>query len=122
MKLRALTIDDRRDVADSLAVRLETLGATARAVYDGPCGLAAMIEFKPDVVFIDIRMSGMDGYETARRICQCGHEHKITLVALTGWIQETTGKLSQEAGFDPYLAKPASLEDIKAALMLARKD
>lgn len=82
MTLRALIVDDHRDVVDSLAVLLQTLGATARAVYDGPCGLAAMLEFKPDIVFIDIRMSGMDGYETARRIRQGGHAHRFILVAL----------------------------------------
>lgn len=120
--LRALVIDANRDVADSLVFMLEIIGVAARAVYDGPSGIAVIEELKPDIVFIDIGMPRVNGYETARRICQCGHEHKITLIALTGWMQEKTEKLSLEAGFDLCLTKPASMDDIKAALSLARKD
>lgn len=82
--LRALVIDANSDVADSLAFLLETIGVAARAVYDGPTGIAVVDDFKPDIVFIDIGMPRVSGYETARRICQGAHKHKVTLVALTG--------------------------------------
>ncbi|HEY8160845.1 MAG TPA: response regulator [Methylocystis sp.] len=117
---RALVIDNDHDVADSFALLLETLGAVAHAAYDGLSGIAAMDELKPDIVFVDIGMPGVDGYETARRIRRGSHAHRFILVALTGWSREEDRRRSRHAGFDLHLAKPASVEEVEAMLRLAK--
>jgi len=101
---------------------LNGLGATARVVGDGPSGIAIIEGFKPDVIFLDIGLPGIDGYETARRIRvkTCGHP--ITLVALTGWGQEKDRRRAKEAGFDLHLTKPASLEAIREVLERVRNE
>ncbi len=119
---RVLVIDDDHDVADSLGVLLETLGATARVVYDGLSGVAAIDEFKPSIVFCDLGMPEIDGYETARRIRQGGHAHRFILVALTGWGQQDTRRRARQVGFDIHLTKPAPIEEIETLLSLARTD
>lgn len=120
--LRVLVIEDDDDLANVFAMALTGLGATARVVGDGPSGIAIIEGFKPDVIFLDIGLPGIDGYETARRIRvkTCGHP--ITLVALTGWGQEKDRRRAKEAGFDLHLTKPASLEAIREVLERVRNE
>ncbi len=113
---RVLVVDDTRDVADSFALLLETLGAEVRVAYSGAQGLAACDEFEPELVFLDIGMPQMDGFETARRLRQQQSGRKATLVALTGWGEEEMRRRVREAGFDRHLTKPADLEHVEALL------
>ena len=95
---RVLIVDDTREVADSFAILLETLGMEARVAYSGAQGLAASSEFEPELVFLDIGMPGMDGFETARRMRDEPAGRKAVLVALTGWGQDEMLKRVKEAG------------------------
>lgn len=113
---RVLIIDDERDVADSLEMLLKQVGCNARAVYAGAAGLAALADFEPEIVFLDLGMPELDGYETARRIRALPAGRKLLLVALTGWGQESDRDRAQKAGFDHYLTKPASSEDLAGVL------
>ena len=65
---RVLVIDDNRDAADALAMLIEEIGGSCRTAYDGESGLRALLQYRPDVVLLDIAMPGLDGYETCRRI------------------------------------------------------
>ncbi len=116
---RVLIVDDTREVADSFAILLETLGMEARVAYSGAQGLAASSEFEPELVFLDIGMPGMDGFETARRMRDQPAGRKAVLVALTGWGQDEMLKRVKEAGFNRHLTKPASMADLEALLYAA---
>jgi two-component system CheB/CheR fusion protein len=107
---RLLVIDDNQDVADSLAMLMESFEAEVRVAYDGLSGVEAAIEFKPDIVFVDIRMPGMDGYETARRMRARLGNCAPRLIALTGLGQDKDRNQSRDAGFDLHLTKPVSAE------------
>ena len=113
---RVLIVDDMPDVADSLALLLESLGANVRVANSGAEGLAACAEFAPDMVFLDIGMPGMDGFETAGRMREMPTGRKATLVALTGWGEETTRKRVKDAGFDRHITKPADIGELEALL------
>lgn len=114
---RVLVIDDDRDVADSLAMFLETMGATVRAAYSGDAGLDALGEFDPELVFLDLGMPRMDGYETARRIRSRPEGRRLPLVALTGWGQDQVCARARAAGFDRHLTKPADLDALQNLLV-----
>jgi CheY-like chemotaxis protein len=58
------------------------------------------------VVFLDIGMPGMDGYEVARRLRQMPGGQDALLVAVTGFGREEDRQRSQEAGFDRHVTKP----------------
>ena len=116
---RVLIVDDTREVADSFAILLETLGVETRVAYSGAQGLAASSEFEPDLVFLDIGMPGMDGFETARRMRDQPTGRKAVLVALTGWGQDEMLRRVKEAGFNWHLTKPASMADLEALLYAA---
>ena len=113
---RILVIDDDHDVADSLVMFLETFGANVRVAYNGEAGVAAVKECRPEIVFLDLGMPKIDGYETARRIRALPEGRDIKLVALTGWGQGQIGELAQDAGFDCQLTKPAGIEALQALL------
>ncbi|MEK8092024.1 PAS domain S-box protein [Methylocystis sp. IM3] len=113
---RILVIDDDHDVADSLVMFLETFGVEVRVAYGGEAGLEALRQFKPELVFLDIGMPKMDGYETARRLRALPEGQAVKLVALTGWGQEQISDRAHDAGFDCQLTKPAAFDDLQKLL------
>jgi CheY-like chemotaxis protein len=117
-RCRVLVVDDNSDAADSLTLLLRHAGQDVRTAYDGVAALAQAHEFNPDLVFLDIGMPGMDGYEVARRLKSEPHLRSATLIALTGWGQEEDRRRSAEAGFDRHLVKPV---DAKMLLALLRE-
>ena len=114
-----LVVDDIADSAASLAELLTLWGHEARSVHDGSAAIETVRVWRPEVVLMDIGMPGMDGYETARRLrAEYGHDG-LTLVALTGFGQETDREAAHAAGFDAHLVKPvdiAALRDLLARI------
>lgn len=113
---RILVIDDDHDVADSLVMFLETFGADVRVAYDGEGGVAAVREFQPELIFLDLGMPKLDGYETARRIRALPEGRDVKLFALSGWGQGQIGDRARDAGFDRQLTKPAGIEELQELL------
>jgi PAS domain S-box-containing protein len=103
---RMLLVDDNRDFADSLAALLTLSGAETEVAYDGASALAAIALRPPQVVLLDLGMSGMDGYAVANCIRRDPRYKDIRLVAITGWGQEQDRRRTMEAGFDYHLTKP----------------
>jgi signal transduction histidine kinase/ActR/RegA family two-component response regulator len=116
---RVMVVDDNRDAADTMGAVLRRLGAEVCVFHDGAAALEALGTFRPAVVFLDIGMPGMDGYEVARRIRGRPDADGIVLVALTGWGQDRDRGRAAEAGFDHHLVKPADLAELRAVLASA---
>jgi CheY-like chemotaxis protein len=68
--------------------------------------VAAMAQFRPDVVLMDIGMPNLDGYQAARTIRTNPGGSQVVLIALTGWGSDVDQRKSHEAGFDRHLVKP----------------
>jgi two-component system CheB/CheR fusion protein len=113
---RVLVIDDNQDAADSTSMLLAVLGAQARVAYDGEAGLAAIKDWRPDIVLLDLGMPGMDGFEVARRIRADAALASLPVVALTGWGQQQDRQRTLAAGFDRHLVKPADPTALQAVL------
>ena len=113
---RILVVDDDRDVADSLVMLLQLMGADVRVVYSGEAALAAVVEFKPHLALVDIGMPSMDGYETARRIRKLPEGQNLVLLALSGWGRDDDRRRSTEAGFDHHFVKPIKIEALESLL------
>jgi len=114
--LRVLIVDDVAPSAKTLALMLNGLGQKTRVEHDGPAALDAIEDFHPDIVFLDIAMPGMDGYEVARTIRKRAGTQPV-LVALTGYGQEEDRKHAAIAGFDHHLVKPTSIDHLREVLM-----
>jgi CheY-like chemotaxis protein len=77
---------------------------------------------RPDVIFLDIGLPGMDGYQVAERVRRREELAGTVLVALTGYGQEEDRRRSREAGFDYHLVKPADPQKVQELLgMLANR-
>jgi PAS domain S-box-containing protein len=113
---RILVVDDNIDAADSLAILLSCSGAEVRVAYDGPSALTAAHDFRPEVVFLDIGLPGMSGYEVARCLRTDSGFRPTLLIALTGYGQESDRRRAQDAGFDAHLVKPTDLDAVRALL------
>jgi PAS domain S-box-containing protein len=107
-RLRVLVVDDQPDVADSVALLIQAWGHEVRAVYDGEAALDESRRSLPDVMFADIGMPGMTGYDLARMVRRDPRLSGIRLVALTGYGREQDRTLALDAGFDQHLTKPVA--------------
>ena len=103
---RILVVDDNCDAADTLAELLEMYGHTVRTAYTGAQAAERTLEFKPDIVFLDIGLPDMNGYEVAVKLRQLPIPQQFLLVALTGYGQEHDRQAALAAGFNEHFAKP----------------
>ncbi len=114
--LRILVVDDNVDSAESLAMLLEMSRHQVRTAHDGPAALVAALDFRPNVVLLDIGLPIMDGYEVARRMRGQPTLGTVLLIAMTGYGQESDRQLSREAGFDHHLVKPVDFGKLQQIL------
>jgi len=116
-----LVVDDNVDAAKSLSMLLRRLGQNTRIAHDGETALALIEERMPDLIFLDIGLPRLDGYEVARRVRERVDSNGVMLVALTGWGQEEDRRRSQEAGFDSHLTKPVDQATLRRILAQATR-
>ncbi|GHA84071.1 hypothetical protein GCM10007067_22830 [Lysobacter bugurensis] len=114
--LRILIVDDNEDAAGMLALLVEAWGHTAITEYSSRQALARATVERPDVCLLDIGLPDMDGNELARALRRNAATAKATLVAVTGYGQETDRKNTSEAGFDHHLVKPVDPVALGAVL------
>jgi len=113
---RVLLVDDNIDAAESLAQLLSLSGHDARTAGDGGQALRLAQDFHPDVVFCDLGLPGMNGYEVAKELRLLPFGREIVLAALTGYGQPSDREKSAEAGFDAHLVKPVDPSVIESFL------
>jgi PAS domain S-box-containing protein len=113
---RVLVVDDNVDAAQSLAVLLRHMGHDVRVAHEGETALGDARAFLPDVVFLDIALPGMSGYDVARALRATSATPAARIVALTGYSQQDDVRRSHEAGFDAHLVKPVEADALARAL------
>ena len=116
---RILVVDDNVDAAATLAMLIALRGHDARLAHDGPGALETLETFHPHIVFLDIGLPGMNGYEVAARVRSAEQEidsPRTVLVALTGWGSNDDKARSRESGFDFHLTKPVDGREVEALL------
>ena len=112
---RVLIVDDGLDSAEMMAALVSTLGHSAKAVVDPLKALDEARAFKPDVIFLDIGMPGMNGWQVARLLRQQPGFGDTLICALTGQYADDA-LLSSAAGFDQHFVKPMSVAQLEALL------
>ncbi|MEJ7590313.1 MAG: response regulator [Planctomycetaceae bacterium] len=119
--LRVLVVDDNVDTVMGISILLKASGHDVRTAFDGPTALQAAIDHRPDVMLLDIGLPGLNGYEVAKRIRQDPELGNITLVASTGYGQDSDRQNSLQAGFNYHLVKPAHFEELQEILAMVAK-
>ncbi|SDU15376.1 sigma-54-dependent transcriptional regulator [Desulfobacula phenolica] len=116
---KVLIVDDEKDFVEMFSLRLEQQGEKVSTAYSGNEALKALEKGGIDVVFLDIRMPGMDGIETLKQIKKL--YPIVEVIMLTGHGSTETAVDGMKLGAFDYLMKPADFEDIKTKLENARK-
>jgi len=111
---RILVVDDSADSAAMLCALLEINGHTVQTSNTGAEAIEAAARFHPDIVFLDIGLPDMTGYEVAARVRSLPGAARTTLVALTGYGQEKDKQDAKAAGFDHHLVKPINFDALMA--------
>lgn len=113
--VRALVVDDHRDVAESLARLLQSMGCAATFVIDPSKAMDAAAALDAEIVFLDIGMPEIDGYHLARLFRQ-EYGETILLVAVTAYGADEDRRRSRQAGFDAHVHKPVDIPIIESML------
>jgi CheY-like chemotaxis protein len=111
-RVRVLVVDDSADNVESTAMVLRLFGHDVDTALGGWSALEAARRTRPDVVFLDISMPGMDGFELARRLRDMYREH-ITIVAVTAYGFEEDRERYLQAGIDRHFVKPADPNEVE---------
>jgi signal transduction histidine kinase len=117
--IRVLVVDDNQDAADSIGLLIGDFGAEVRVAYDAAGALAALKEFDPSLVLLDIGLPDLNGYEACQQIRGI-KGGAVSIVAVTGWGQDEDRRRAMDAGFDAHLTKPVD-PDRLAALAAATR-
>jgi PAS domain S-box-containing protein len=110
--LRVLVVDDNVDTATSLATLVKVSGHDVRTAHDGPSVVEAAVDYRPNVVLLDIGLPGLNGFEIGKQLRQRPELQNAVLVAITGYGQESDLKRSFEVGFDHHLVKPVDFQKV----------
>jgi DNA-binding response OmpR family regulator len=113
---RILVVEDNGDIAESLKIILARDGHAVSVARDGAIALEMLPTFEPEVVFLDIGLPDMDGFELARRMRAQSKRADLLIVALSGYGEEAHRRLSKEAGCDEHLVKPIHPDILRSFL------
>ncbi|QEI08039.1 response regulator [Pigmentiphaga aceris] len=114
--LKILVVDDNIDAAEILATLLEYSGHEVTTVHNVASALASATADPPQVIFLDIGLPDMSGYEAAPMLRNLQGMADSTLIALTGWGSESDKARAVVAGFDHHMTKPVEFTAVEALL------
>ncbi len=103
---RVLVVDDNEDAAQALAELIHSFGCDVQVAFNGTKALETAISFRPDLIFLDVRMPEIDGFEVAKHLRAQREFDATIMVALTGYGTDRDRQRSLAAGFNAHLVKP----------------
>ncbi len=115
---RLLIVDDIGINRAVLVDLLQPLGFELREAGDGPAALQLVREFAPELIFLDLRMPGMDGLALARALRERPGGAKLKLIAMSASVLSFNRDDAFAAGCDDFLPKPFREADLLAKLEL----
>jgi CheY-like chemotaxis protein len=107
--LSMLVVDDNMDAAQALCLLLEALGHSVCVAHDARSAIAHVRREATQILFLDIGLPDMDGFELARRLRAMPEAADAVLVAVTGYGRAGDKERARQAGFDRHMTKPVKL-------------
>lgn len=104
--LRILVVDDQRDTLMTLGILLRSEGMEVRLATGGVQVAAAVVEFRPDAILLDIGMPDRSGLQVAMDLTRDHGPQCPVLIALTGHSDEAARRVTARSGFQHHIAKP----------------
>jgi len=113
---KIMVIDDSNTIRRSAEIFLESSGCEVISATDGFDAMSKIIDNQPDIIFVDIVMPRLDGYQTCMLIKKNLHFQSTPVVMLSsksGLFDKARGKM---AGSDEYLTKPFTKEELLSVI------
>ena len=101
-----MVVEDEPNIAALVRTYLQRAGYSPLWVRSGEAALVELRRHPVRLVILDIGLPGIDGFEVARHLRQDRDLAGLTLIAVSGYGQESDRRRSHEAGFDQHLVKP----------------
>ncbi|ADW18985.1 response regulator receiver protein [Desulfobulbus propionicus DSM 2032] len=114
---RLLLVDDEREFVQTLSERLSMRDIDSAVVYDGESALDLMATDDPEVMILDLKMPGIDGFEVLRKTKET--RPNVEVVILTGHGSEEDKATCMRLGAFAYLQKPVDIDELSATLKRA---
>ena len=109
---RILIAEDEESIVASLEFLMRNAGFETRIARDGDAAFAALAEFAPDLVLLDLMLPGRSGFEVCERIRATPELHATRVLMLTARGSTTDEERGRAAGADEYMTKPFSTQDL----------
>ncbi len=103
---RVLVVDDDLDTAETLAFILRDMGHKVEFAISARAAIDVAQRFRPEIVFLDLGLPDMDGFELGKRLKTHPDLHPMRIFVVTGRAQEEDRQKTLAAGFDAHLVKP----------------
>jgi two-component system, OmpR family, response regulator len=116
-----LFVDDDVEAVHVFRLFLSRLGHIVHSSRSGAEAEHQIASLHPDIVFLDLSLPDIDGFEVAKLIRHQPKFSETKIVAVTGFSDDAHRQRAGYAGFNGYLVKPVSLADIEAAVNHARE-
>lgn len=112
MSHRVLIVDDDRQIANLTNTWMSACGYKTAVAHDGESGLELARRDPPDLVLLDIRMPGIDGFEVFARMKRTPELGRTRVVFLSANVHEDARKQAADAGASGFLAKPYEPQEL----------
>jgi CheY-like chemotaxis protein/capsular polysaccharide biosynthesis protein len=109
---KILVVDDSEEVTEMLEAQLMLEGYQVQVVGDGESALRVAQAWIPDLVLLDVKMPGMDGFEVARRMRKIEKIATVPIIMLTAKSSMAHKTVGFESGADDYITKPFEVDDL----------
>jgi len=113
---KVLLVDDNADAVAVIAAFLKRSGHDVYEARDGFAAIEIARRVRPDFVFLDLGLPGLDGLGVARQLRADPQLGRVRIVAVTGSGREDDRQASLDAGCDQHLLKPLDLDFVRSLL------
>src|SRR3954453_2270773 len=113
-EIRVLVVDDEPNIVDVISMALRYQGFSVESAANGRDALAAVADFKPHLMLLDIMLPDMEGFDVARRLG--GERAEVPIIFLTARDATEDKGRGLTSGGDDYVTKPFSLEELVARI------
>lgn len=107
---RVLIVDDDEAILEAIKIAIQGEGYAVETLTDGEEAMGKAMEFKPDIILLDLLLSGRDGSEIAREFKESSLVKNIPIVMISA--HPNAHKSADESGANYFLAKPFDLDDL----------
>ena len=116
-----LLIEDDLDTVHSMAAVLRQMGHHVDYAINGYVGMDVALRSKPEFIFLDLGLPGVDGFEVCRRLRAVRELAATRIVAITAYAQESFRERALAAGAEMVLVKPVEMAVIEALLSAGKR-